>query len=76
MDQRQENAISNLIVAAEDLLRNWEHNLTPFVQALRKALDNPALRPTIIIEVEGGCVQDVHGLPEGWAYELDDRDPV
>ena len=28
----------------------------------------------ITIEVEGGCVTDVRGLPEGWLYELDDHD--
>lgn len=28
------------------------------------------------IVVEGGCVQDVIGLPDNWTYDLDDRDPV
>ena len=29
---------------------------------------------TIIIEVRGGVVIDVRGLPEGWEYELIDHD--
>jgi hypothetical protein len=28
----------------------------------------------IVIECEGGIVQDVHGLPEGWTYEIADWD--
>ena len=30
--------------------------------------------PTIRIEVEGGCVTNVSGLPDGWDYELIDYD--
>ena len=29
---------------------------------------------TIIIEVMGGCVVDVHNLPEGYTYDIDDHD--
>jgi len=29
---------------------------------------------TITVEVEGGVVQDVHGLPDGWDYEVVDYD--
>lgn len=29
---------------------------------------------TIVIECEGGIVQDVHGLPEGWIYDIADWD--
>jgi hypothetical protein len=29
---------------------------------------------TITIEVEGGCVTDVQGLPEGWSYMIVDHD--
>lgn len=29
---------------------------------------------TIIIEIEGGVLQDVHNLPEGWSYYLEDHD--
>lgn len=28
----------------------------------------------IKIIIEGGIVQDVHNLPEGWSYEVDDLD--
>ena len=28
----------------------------------------------IIIEVKGGIIIDVHGLPEGWKYRVLDRD--
>ena len=28
----------------------------------------------VVITVEGGCVTDVDGLPDGWCYEIDDRD--
>ena len=30
--------------------------------------------PTIIIVIDGGCVVDVKNLPDGWYYEVDDRD--
>lgn len=30
--------------------------------------------PTIRIEVEGGLVQEVKGLPDGWDYEVADFD--
>ena len=30
----------------------------------------------IIIEIEGGVVQDVHGLPKGWVYEIKDHDLI
>lgn len=29
---------------------------------------------SIVIECEGGIVQDVHGLPEGWIYDIADWD--
>ena len=29
---------------------------------------------TIKIEVYGGCVTEVTGLPEGWEYEIIDHD--
>jgi hypothetical protein len=29
---------------------------------------------TITIVVEGGVVQDVEGLPDGWAYLIEDND--
>lgn len=29
---------------------------------------------TLCVEVRGGVVQDVHGLPPGWDYELADYD--
>lgn len=29
---------------------------------------------TITIKIEYGCVQDVIGMPNGWLYQLDDRD--
>lgn len=29
---------------------------------------------TVIVEVSGGCVQDVHNLPEGFTYTLVDWD--
>ena len=32
--------------------------------------------PTIVIEVEGGCVQDVHGLTRDWDYVVADWDQV
>ena len=28
----------------------------------------------ITVEVLGGCVVDVKGLPEGWVYEIEDHD--
>ena len=28
----------------------------------------------ITIEVRGGCVVDVHGMPEGYLYQLEDHD--
>ena len=31
-------------------------------------------RKTVVIEVRGGVVVDVRGLPKGWAYHLVDRD--
>lgn len=34
----------------------------------------PIKSPTLTITVEGGTVQDVTGLPEGWDYEIDDKD--
>lgn len=33
-----------------------------------------AKRYTITIEIEGGCLIDVSGLPFGWDYELIDHD--
>lgn len=30
----------------------------------------------IVITVEGGCVTDVSGLPEGYTYEINDLDAV
>lgn len=36
-----------------------------------------AMNPrTLCVEVSGGVVQDVHGLPEGWSYELADWDEL
>ncbi len=32
------------------------------------------LMPRIRIEVYGGCVTEVTGLPEGWEYEIVDHD--
>ena len=32
------------------------------------------LRKRIKIEVYGGCVTEVTGLPEGWEYEIVDHD--
>ena len=32
------------------------------------------LMPRIRIEVYGGCVTEVTGLPEGWDYEIVDHD--
>jgi hypothetical protein len=29
---------------------------------------------TVVIEVEGGCVTDVAGLPRGWYYRINDKD--
>lgn len=37
----------------------------------REVLEHP---PKIKITIEGGVLQDVEGLPEGWLYELDDKD--
>ena len=31
---------------------------------------------TIKIEVYGGCVTEVTGLPEGWDYEIMDHDHI
>lgn len=30
----------------------------------------------IIITIEGGCLRDVEGLPEGWTYTLNDLDDL
>jgi hypothetical protein len=29
---------------------------------------------TLTVEVEGGCVQDIYGLPDGWDYVVNDHD--
>ena len=29
---------------------------------------------TITVEVRGGCVVDVHDLPECWVYQVEDHD--
>ena len=34
------------------------------------------LRKRIKIEVYGGCVTEVTGLPEGWEYEIVDHDHI
>ena len=34
------------------------------------------LRKRIKIEVYGGCVTEVTGLPEGWEYEIVDYDHI
>lgn len=35
---------------------------------------DPAQTNTITITVEGGCVTDVEGLPDGWDYRIADYD--
>lgn len=37
----------------------------------RSVLEHP---PQIKITIEGGVLQEVEGLPEGWSYELNDLD--
>ena len=32
------------------------------------------MKPRIKIEVYGGCVTEVSGLPDGWVYEIVDHD--
>ena len=32
------------------------------------------MKPRIKIEVYGGCVTEVTGLPDGWDYEIVDHD--
>ena len=32
------------------------------------------MKPRIKIEVYGGCVTEVSGLPDGWDYEIVDHD--
>jgi len=34
----------------------------------------PEHNRTLTIEVEGGCVQDIFGLPDGWDYIVNDHD--
>jgi len=29
---------------------------------------------TIVVEVKGGCVTGVTGLPKGWSYQIKDKD--
>jgi hypothetical protein len=34
----------------------------------------PEHNRTLTVEVEGGCVQDIHGLPDDWDYIVNDHD--
>lgn len=42
----------------------------------KSKLDTVMNPRTLCVEVSGGVVQDVHGLPEGWSYELADWDEL
>lgn len=51
-------------------LLNWRFNKAGTRIETRRLFQDG----TITIEVSGGCVVDVSGLPEGWTYELNDHD--
>lgn len=55
-----------------------EHGCVPSLSDLlpRIKADCPRLTKggTITIEISGGCLTDVSGLPEGWNYKLIDHD--
>lgn len=53
-------------VSAETFQQKWDEQVKPLL-----ATDQ---RGTVTIEVEGGCVTDVTGLPHGYDYEIDDKD--
>ncbi len=38
------------------------------------ALEKQLTPRVLVAEVEGGILQDIHGLPEGWTYEVADYD--
>ena len=43
-------------------------------QCLKGFIKGSTINKTIIITIEGGCVTDVSGLPDGYDYELNDLD--
>ena len=54
----------------EDVL-NMFYFFQKELKAVSEAVHNDK---NITIEVEGGCVAEVRGLPKGWTYTLDDQD--
>ena len=59
----------------EEFISEQGHNVSDcqFMYGDIEVKDHRAPR-TIAIEVSGGCVTDVHGLPDGWSYDIADWD--
>lgn len=65
----EDAAYENLELMAGEY--DWQKDLIKLLDRLNDDLAKPT---NITIEVEGGCVTDVHDLPEGWTYTVDDKD--
>jgi hypothetical protein len=81
-------AIRNMIDAGDGLIAAIDGSTDQFepdtaafsaaVSAAEKTLSEPATQPagskTITVTVEGGLVQDVTGIPEGYELHVEDHD--
>lgn len=56
-----------------DVTELWRH--VHFAREIFQKLAKEKPR-TIVIECRGGLVQDVHGLPDGWDYDIADWDEL
>jgi len=74
--QVQDRKISALLEAQKDLCLVLKEFINTWkIQSMERSVEK-SNRGNIVIQVKGGCVTEVFGLPSEWTYEVDDQDTL